>query len=236
MTDDRPDPQTEAPLALNLSPINPLPWPVWALILAIAGGEALLWLGGAGLVGGPEALGWRVEAIRHLAVSAALQDWMIETGRAPWRHLLRYLAFGLVHGGPLHALFVIVLLAALGKYLGEAMGWPRLLALMILPPAAGALVFGLALGGAEQGWLFGGMAMVFGLVGALTFWRWREARDAAGRRRAFAIIGALVLARLGFGLLAETGQGWIAEIAACAAGFALAALLAPGALARLRRR
>lgn len=236
MTDNRPDPEAGPLTDLNAAPINPLPWPVWVLVLVIAGIEALLWLGGAGLIGGPGALGWRVEAIRHLAVSAALQDWMIETGRAPWRHLARYIGFGLVHAGPAHALFVIVLAAALGKYLGEALGTRALVALMILPPAVGAVVFGLVLGGAEQGWLFGGMAMVFGLVGALTFWRWHVANDAAARRRAFGVIGALLLARLGFGLLAETGQGWIAEFAAFGAGFALAALVSPGALARLRRR
>ncbi len=44
------------------------------------------------------------------------------------------------------------------------------------------------------------------------------------RRRAFAMIGLLLGARLAFGLMAETGPGWIADARAFALGFALSAL------------
>lgn len=233
--DDRED--TPHPLRdLNAAPFNPLPGPVWLVIALIAGIEAVLWAGGAGLIGGPHAVGWRLEAIQRLAFSSAVQDWMLETGRFPAMHLWRYPAFGLIHAGPLHAFFVVVLLAALGKYIAEAFGTRGFLVVLVLPPMAGAVVFGLTMGADAQGWLLGGMPMVFGLVGALTWWRWQSADSAAGKRRAFALIGVLLAARLGFGFLAETGQGWIAEIAAFGFGFALSFLVGPGAWARLRAR
>ncbi|WP_333828257.1 rhomboid family intramembrane serine protease [Pararhodobacter sp.] len=221
---------------LNASPLNPLPGAVWLVSAVMAGVELVLWAGGAGLIGGPQALGWRLAAIERFGFSSAVQGWMLETARYPVSHLWRYPAFGLIHAGPLHAFFVVVLVAALGKYVAEAFGARAFLVVLALPPMLGAVVFGLAVGDDAQGWLLGGMPMVFGLVGALTWWRWQSAGDAAGRRRAFALIGVLLAARLGFGLLAETGQGWVAEIAAFGFGFALAALVGPGGWAQVRAR
>lgn len=225
---------------LNASPLNPLPGLVWLLIVVIGGVELALWAGGRGLIGGPEAVGWRLEAIQRFAFSSGIQDWMLETRRAPPGHLLRYLSFGFVHGGAVHAFFVIVLVAALGKYIAEPFGNRAFLALVLLPPAIGAAVFGLVMGGHELGWLFGGMGLVFGLVGALTWWRWQGAETHEARLRAFGIIGTLLAARLGFGLMIEAGYGWIAELAAFAAGFALSMLVGPGGwsslTARLRAR
>lgn len=221
---------------LNASPLNPLPGLVWLLILAIGGIELVLWAGGRGLAGGPEAVGWRLETIQRFAFSGAIQDWMLETRRAPPGHLLRYLSFGFVHGGPMHAGFVIVLVAALGKYIAEPFGNRAFAVLVVVPPLAGALVFGLVLGGHELGWLFGGMPLVFGLVGALTWWRWRIAEDREARLRAFGVIGTLMAARLGFGLMIEAGHGWIAELAAFAVGFVVSGVVGPGGWRALRAR
>ncbi|WP_209425203.1 rhomboid family intramembrane serine protease [Pararhodobacter sp. SW119] len=221
---------------LNASPLNPLPALVWLVILALAGIELVLWLGGQGIVGGPEALGWRLTALQRFGFSTGLQVWMLENLRLPLLHLVRYPAYSFVHAGPLHAVLVIVLIAALGKAYGEAQGSIRLFLMIFLPPILGAVAFGLVLGAHELGWLFGGMAMVFGLVGGLTWWRWRVAGDRGARVRAFGIIGALLLARLGFGLMVESGHGWIAELAAFAVGFGLAAAMAPGRWAALRAR
>ena len=100
------------PLAdLNASPVNPLPGVVWLLILVVLGVEAALWAAGAGLVGGASGVGWRVDAIQRFTFSSAIQDWMVQNWRFPPMHLARYLTFGFIHTGPMHALFVAVLLA-----------------------------------------------------------------------------------------------------------------------------
>jgi len=237
MTEPEPQDDSEAVLAdHNASPLNPLPALVWLVLLAIAGIEAVLWLGGRGIIGGAEAVGWRLEALQRFGFSTGLQVWMLETLRFPAMHAIRYLSYSFVHTAPLHAFFVVVLVAALGKAYGEAQGGARLFLLLFLPPALGAAVFGLVLGEHELGWLFGGMAMVFGLVGGLTWYRWHVAESRTAQLKAFGIIGVLLLARLGFGLMVEAGHGWVAELAAFAIGFGLAAAVAPGRWSQVRAR
>lgn len=234
MQDDEPDPLADH----NASPLNPLPGAVWLLVLAMAAIEAALWAGGTGLVGGPQAVGWRIEVVQRYAFSGAIQDWMLHTRQFPAPHLLRYATFSFVHGAPQHALFGVILVAALGKVVGEAFDTAALLVLALVTPALAALVFGLIVGGDQLGWLFGAMPMAFALVGAFTWLKWVEAAGVRDRqRRAFALIGVLLAARLGFGLLIETGPAWIAEGAAFVLGFALSAgLLGPGRWAVLRAR
>ena len=221
---------------LTASPFNPLPVLVWLVILAMTGIELALWLGGRGLVGGAEAVGWRLEALQCSGFSSGLQLWMLENMRFPALHVTRYLSYPFVHTGPLHAFFVVILIAALGKTYGEAQGGMRLTLLIFLPPALGAAVFGQILGAHETGWLYGGMPMAFGLLGGLTWHRFRIAESRGDRLRAFGIIGTILLVRLGFGLTVETGHGWAAEFAAFAIGCGLAAGVAPGRWQALRAR
>lgn len=233
MTQQEPNKAPEPLANLNASPFNPLPWPVWLVIVIIAVIEMALWLGGKGLIGGPGAVGWRLDAIQRFGFSSAIQSWMLEVWRFPLMHLLRYPAYSLIHAGTMHAFFVIVLVAALGKYVAEPFGNRAFLALLALPPMAGAAVFGLVLGKDVQGWLIGGMPLVFGLVGALTWWRWQSAPDRDSRLRAFGVIGVLLAARLGFGLIAEIGHGWIGELAAFGFGFGLSTIVGPGRLPQI---
>lgn len=223
---------------LNASPLNPLPGVVWLLLVAVLGVEAVLSAAGHGLIGGPEGLGWRVRAIERFAFSSAIQQWMIDNMRAPPMYLVRYLTFGFVHGNPMHAVFGAVLLAALGKMVAERFGALRFAVLVLGVPVLAAGLFGLVTAQDRLGFLFGALPMAFALVGAVTWLRWRDAEgDRAKQRRAFALIGVLIAARLAFALLVETGPAWIAELAAFALGFAASALfLGPGSWQRLRTR
>lgn len=228
----------ETPLRdLNAPPLNPLPGVVWLLLLTIAGIEALLWAATNGWIGGPQAIGWRLEAIQRFAFSGAIQEWMVDNARAPLRHLVRYVSYPFVQAGPVPAIFVLVMLAGLGKAVGEGLGWARLLVAALVPPVLAAAVFGAVLGGHELAWLIGGWPLVFGLVGAYTWMLWdRAAGNGAAQRRAFGLIAVLMIARLGFGLLAETGHGWIADLAAFCAGLTLAAISRPLSWSRFRTR
>ena len=221
----------------NASPLNPLPGVVWLLILVVAGIEVVLSAAGFGLIGGAQGVGWRMAAIQEHGFSSALQHWMLETRRFPPDTLARYLTFPFVHGAPMHAVLSVVMLAAMGKMLAPRLGALRFLALALGVPVLAAVVFGLAVGQDRLGWLFGAMPMAFALVGAFTWLRWHEAPDAAARRRAFSLIAVLLGARLGFGLMAETGPSWVADVSAFALGFVLAAVaLGPGSWARTRAR
>lgn len=224
----------------KLTFFNPLPGVVWLLLIPVTGIEMVLALGQHGLLAGisEAATGWRLELVARAGFAADLQHWMWETGRTPARVLSRYVSYPFVHAGPLHALFVAVLLAALGKSVAGGMRpWP-MLGLIAVSVVAGALAFGAF--ASREGWLIGGYPAVFGLIGAFTWQGWAVARDRAAQLRAFGLIATLLLARLGFGLLAESGGLWVADLAGFAAGFALTPVLMPGgaarALATLRRR
>lgn len=233
------DPDDERLLRdLNSSPINKLPGAVWLLILAILAVEITLSLAGQGVIGGQQGVGWRVRAIERFAFSSGIQQWMLDNARFPPMHLVRYVTYGFVHASLMHAVFAVVLLAALGKMVGESFGAIRFLVLALAVPVGAAFLFGLVTSQDQLGWLLGGMPMAFALVGAVTWLRWRDAHGDRGKqRRAFALIGVLIGARLAFALLAETGPAWMAELAAFALGFAASALvLGPGSWQRLRSR
>ena len=71
------------------SPVNSLPPVVTALFLLLVGVEAALWLGSKGIVGGPTAVGWRLDAIQRYAFAPDIFDWMIANGVFPPEHMLR---------------------------------------------------------------------------------------------------------------------------------------------------
>ncbi|MCC5958001.1 MAG: rhomboid family intramembrane serine protease [Rhodobacteraceae bacterium] len=213
--------------------VQPLPWGVWLLVLAIAAVELVLWAGAHGLVNAAGAADWRAQALAWAGVNPALQDWMIDSAQAPARHLLRYVAFGFVHMGPVQALLVVVIIAALGKYCAERLGSVRLLLILALAQAAGGAGFGMA--GDAAAWLVGGYPMIFALAGIYA----ALVRDTASDRRALMLALALPLVLLVARLFLATimgGMDWIADVVACAAGFALTRALRPGLLIRLRRR
>lgn len=222
----------------NASPLNSLPGAVWLLVLGVIGVELVLSAASFGLVGGPMGVGWRLQAIERFAYSGAIQQWMLENWRFPVSHLWRYLSFSFVQGTAMGAVFGAVLIAALGKMLGERFGAAAFLTLALGAPVLGAMVFGLIVGNDQLGWLVGSMPMVFGLVGGFTWLRWHDAQgDREKQKRAFGMIGLLLAARLAFGLVAETGPGWIGEVAAFVIGFGASALfLGPGSWHRLRAR
>ena len=72
----------------NESPVNPLPPVVVALFLVIAGVEVAFSLGARGIIGGPEAVGWRLAGIQKYAFSGEIFDWMIETRIFPTEHVI----------------------------------------------------------------------------------------------------------------------------------------------------
>jgi membrane associated rhomboid family serine protease len=206
--------------------ISPLPWAVWLLVLGVAGVELILWAGAHGLVNWAGSAGWRAQALAAFGINPGLQGWMVETGRYPADGLWRYVAFGFVHLGPLQALLVVVITAALGKACAERLGSVRVLVLLVLAQAAGGAAFGLV---ADPGaWLIGGYPMIFALAGAYA--------ALMGTRAAIVLVAALVVARLALTAIAGGGMDWLADLVALVAGALLAKALDGPILARLRRR
>lgn len=223
---------------VNEPPVNPLPPVVVALFLVLAGIELVLWLGGQGIVGGPEAVGWRNSAIETYAFSGRAFDWMLETGQYPPEHLVRFVSYLFLHASFSHALFAMVILLAMGKILAETAGALVFVGVFFVSGIVGAVAFGVI---SDEPWLIGAFPAVYGLIGAFTFLLWlRLGQEGAPQVRAFTLIGMLLAVQLVFGMLFGGGQDWIADVAGFVTGFALTLVLAPGGMARvvqkIRRR
>lgn len=216
---------------VNQTPVNPLPPVVAALALVMAGFELAFNLGARGLLGGPNAVGWRNTLVERFGFSGRALDWMLENGSFPPEHLIRFVTYPFFHASFTHALFAVVILLAMGKVVGEVIGSLRVCLLFVLCSVAGALAFGLL---GSDPWLLGAYPPVYGLIGGFTYLLWvRLGREGGGQFRAFQLIGFLMGIQLVFGLLFGAGQDWIADLAGFVTGFALTMALVPGGLARL---
>lgn len=214
-------------------PVNPLPPIVTLTFLAIAGVEAGLSLGEAGLIGGPGAVGWRLGLIRDYGFSGQIFDWMVANGRWPYWEVARMLTYPFIHLGFTHALFAMVLLLALGKLVAESMGPVTFAGIFILSGVGGAVIYGLLLN--DPTWLVGAYPSVYGLIGGYSFVMWRQLAGTGPQQyRAFTLIALLMAIQLIWGVFFEVGLQWIAELAGFFVGFALCFLLAPGEWARIR--
>ncbi len=217
------------------SPINPLPPVVVALALLIIGFELVFQAGARGFAGGPDGVGWRLEAIRTYAFSGPVLDWMIQTGRWPAEHVMRFVTYPFIHVSFTHALMVDVFLLALGKMVGEVFGTLAVLLVFFLSAIVGALAYGFLSGSSVP--LIGGYPAVYGLIGSYTFMLWLSlAGTGANQMRAFSLISLLMGLQLAFGLLFGGGRDWIADLSGFATGFGISFLLVPGALGRILER
>lgn len=219
----------------NEAPLNPLPPLVMALFLFILGIEAAFTLGARGILGGSEAVGWRLAALQRYAFSSEVLSWMWATGRWPLEHLIRFVTYPFVHATFTHALFAGAMLLALGKMVAEAMGSAATLIVFVVSSVVGACAYALILSDPQP--LFGAFPPVYGLIGAFTYLLWvRLGQMGEGQVRAFSLIGFLLGIQLLFGLLFGGQNDWVADLAGFAAGFALSGVLVPGGWARLLAR
>ena len=219
----------------DASPVNPIPPVVLALAGLVVAIELVFQAGARGLVGGPAAVGWRLEALNAFAFSARYFDYMLQTG--DWRPdgVWRFFTYGFVHVSLTHALFAAVILLALGNFVAKLFHPVAILATFFAASAAGALTFGLTESG--QAALYGAYPGAYGLLGLYTWALWAAAdRLGTSPYAAFRLIGVLVGIQVVFILIDGRWNSLWSEIAGFAAGFALATPLAPGGLRRLRRK
>ena len=217
------------------SPVNPLPPGVIALVLIIMGIEAAFSLGARGIVGGPEAIGWRLDAVQSYAFSAEIFAWMWETGQWPAEHLIRFVSYPFVHVAFTQTLFVCVFVLAMGKMVGELFGDAAMVLIFVMSGIGGALGYALLTQSPVP--LVGGFPAVYGLIGAFTYILWRQlSLVGAQQSRAFTLIAFLMGIQLLFGLLVGGTLDWVADLCGFATGFGLSFFLAPGGWARIRNR
>jgi rhomboid protease GluP len=223
----------------NEPPLNPLPPVVIALFLVIVGIEAAVNLGSRGVIGGPGAIGWRIGLMERWAFSSEIFAWMMETGRWSFEHVIRMFTYPFIHASFTHALFAGVMLLALGKMVGEAMGSIAVLAIFFVSASGGAVVYATVTGNPTP--LIGAFPAVYGLIGGFTYLLWLRLGQLGEKQiRAFSLIGFLLAIQLVFGLLFGSNAEWVADLAGFAIGFLLSTVLVPGGwsklVSRLRQR
>lgn len=217
------------------SPINPLPWVVWALALPIIAMEIVMNLGERGIVGGASSIGWRTEAIQRFGYLPDMIRYMWANDYWPLEGVWRFVSYAFVHGSFTHALFAAVLLLALGKMVAEVFRWWAVLLVFFAAGSLGAMAYTLVPG--NRFVLIGAYPAVYGLIGAFTFLIWvRLAATGSNQARAFTLIGMLLSMQLLFGLLFGGGYEWVADITGFATGFLLSFLVSPGGFGRVRER
>jgi membrane associated rhomboid family serine protease len=217
----------------NAPPLNPLPWIVWVLALPLIAMELVLSLAEAGVVGGPQGIGWRLQAVERFGLFPELLKYQWETGGHPLEELHRLVSYTLVHGSFTHALFAVVMLLALGKMVGEIFRWWGVAVVFLGSAAVGGAAYGLLVPDLRTQ-LIGAYPAVYGLIGAFTFLIWtRLALVGANRFRAFSLIGGLLFVQFVFGVLFGAGWDWVADIAGFATGFLLSFVVSPGGFRRV---
>jgi len=221
------------------SPFNAIPPLVVALSVVIAGLEVMFQLATAGFLGGSGGVGWRIAAMTDYAVLNSVAEWMLANRYFPPEQLVRFIAYPLIHGGFVHAAFVVVFLLAMGKLVAEAFSGLAFLIIFWVSAVVGGLAFVLILDSGVP--LIGGYPGVYGLIGAFSYIQWVGLRGGGhSQYRAFQLIAILLAVQLIFATLYGQYGDIVADLAGFATGFALSFVLRPGGwhrlLVALRRR
>jgi membrane associated rhomboid family serine protease len=213
-----------------IAPLNPVPWVIWAIALPMVALELYLSATETLHVAGTEGL--RQALWLHLAFFPDALRSMWAEGYVPPREWLRLISYPLIHGSLTHVVFVVVILLALGKFVGEVFRWWAVVVVVLGGAVAGAVASTLV-PFVKMG-VFGGYPAVYGLIGAFTFVMWVGERVTGGNQiRAFALIGFLLAAQTVFGMAFGGGTEWVADLAAFGAGFTLSFAVNPAGWAKL---
>ena len=216
-------------------PVNPLPLAVILLALPIVAIEIIFVAGASGLVGGPDAIGWRFQWVESQGISGALFRYAIDTSFWTFDFLHRFVSYAFIHAGFMHMVMVLVFLLAIGKMVGDTMGSAAVFVVFFGSAIFGALVYVLAV--PTERALIGGYPAVYGLIGAYTYLLWANLAATGGpTHRAFTLIAFLMGIQLVFGLLFGGTLDWIAELGGFAAGFCLSFVVRPGGVTNILER
>lgn len=218
----------------DASPLNPIPPIVAILAVTMIGIELVLQLAEAGFIGGPEAVGWRVNVIRELGFFDDVFEYMRTTQTYDWTTLHQFFTYPFVNFSFTGAIFSSVLVLALGKAVGDEFHPLSVIFLFFTCSALGVLALGFF---RNVGYpVIGGFGAVYGLIGAYTWMLWLKAgATGTSRIKAFQLIGFLTVLQLIYHFGFGGGDDWIAKLVGFVVGFFLSFVLAPDGRERMRR-
>lgn len=224
------------------SPLNPIPVVVILLALAIGGTEMVLQLAERGYIGGPAAIGWRVNLIEQFGLSGRLMEFITQTQNTEPRYIGRYLTYPFLHFSFAHAAFATIMTLALGKAVADVFHPASVVIIFFTSAIVGALAYGLI--DTSQKPFIGAFPSVYAFLGAYTWMLWLASGiTGQNRMNAFRLVGFLIGLRLVFMFVLPLfskvdrpfSHDWIADLAGFAVGFLLSFVLAPDGRARIKR-
>jgi len=227
---------------LNAPPMNPLPWVVILLSCLVGGAELVFQAAEAGFIGGAEGIGWRLWAVQNFAFSDKIFDWMRQTGHYSGQNLLRFVSYIFIHRSMTQAIFAVVFILALGKFVAEILHPIVVLVIFFASGILGAALYSIVLD--EQFALIGAYPAVYGLIGAFTWLRFTNLKDEGENGlQAFNLIIFFMALAIIYKFLFGGTNDWLAELVGFCVGFGLAIVFGPNGklrlqmiLARVRRR
>ncbi|MBE9476441.1 MAG: rhomboid family intramembrane serine protease, partial [Proteobacteria bacterium] len=160
---------------LNAPPVNPLPNVVILLCCLVGGVELVFQMAEAGFIGGQEGIGWRISAMQQYAFSDRLFDWMRVNGSYSGRNMLRFVTYSFLHQSLMHAVFALVFILALGKFVADILHPVAVLVIFFASAIIGAFVYSIVLD--DPGALIGAYPAIYGLIGAYTWLRFSSLQD-----------------------------------------------------------
>ena len=167
-----------------------------------------------------------------------LRDWALVFG-AFWPGLLRdwqpiypgqplamFVTHAFLHGGLLHMVFNMIMLAHLGREGAARLGQGGFLLLYLLSAAGGGVAFWLLSSGDAP--MVGASGAIFGLFGMTQWWDWQRRRAAgAPTGPVWRLAIGLVVMNVLLWLLVDGMLAWQAHLGGYVTGLVLAALVTP---------
>ncbi len=218
---------------LNAPPVNPLPNVVILLCCLVGGVELVFQMAEAGFIGGQEGIGWRISAMQQYAFSDRLFDWMRVNGSYSGRNMLRFVTYSFLHQSLMHAVFALVFILALGKFVADILHPVAVLMIFFASAIIGAFVYSIVLD--DPGALIGAYPAIYGLIGAYTWLRFSSLQDEGKSGfSAFNLIIFFTVIMLVYKLAFGGSNDWLAELVGFCVGFVLSVALGPNGMRRLQ--
>jgi len=213
------------------NPVSPIVVLLVGIMVVV---ELALQAGEHGLIGGPQAIGWRLELIRFFGFHKAVFDHIRMGGEIEPKVLWPFFTYFFMPRGFVSVLISGALILAMGKLISDRFSGLAMLAIFVVCSLAGALAFGFwsTPGGFP---LIGAYPVFYGVIGTFTWIRISDLRaEGASILPAFTAVGMFFVFRGGFALYYGLSNSWMADLAGLLAGFLLAYLIAPDGKDRMR--
>ncbi|MDE0968990.1 MAG: rhomboid family intramembrane serine protease [Octadecabacter sp.] len=211
----------------NESPFNAIPPVPLVLVVIIITIELILTAAANGWVGGLQGVGWRAGAFGNFQFYPDVMTEIFERSRGSFDYWKRFVTYPFFHSSLTHAVWVCILLLALGKFVGETFSSIAFLILFFATSILGAAIYGALSWQNTQ--LIGAYPGVYGLIGAYTYLMWLALeRMGENQLKAFQLIGIMLGIMLVYSMVFGSSPTWIADVSSFLIGLLIAPLLAPG--------